>query len=199
MELTPEEQAQLDALEAKKAEKAGAKKDVDVSQMSDAEVRKLAVEAIEQKRSANDEAKKYRLKLEKLEKEKTDVKQKLDDENKTATEKLTSIEAENAALKVNNLSIQLKSQAASDLLSKGFKPELVNNAVQLTGLTEDNFDEKVKSFETTFKSYLVEEKPGSPAMNRRPANNKPPPDKTDKQSLTQRVVKEMYDGGSRDS
>lgn len=193
MALTPEEQATLDALNAK-AKQTDAPKDTDINNMSDADVRKMTGDAIDQKRAANAEAKALRLKLDKFEKEKADAQKKIDDENKTATEKLTAIEAENARLTANNASIKLQSQAKTDLLSKGYKPEAVNNAVQLTGLTDENYSENIKSFETVFKDFKGDTKPGNPAMGRVP-NRKIEPKEPDKQSRTARIYQEMLDNG----
>lgn len=190
--LTPEEQAQLDALNAK-AKQTDAPKDLDIDKMSDADVRKLAVEAIDQKRSANEEAKKYRLKLEKKDREEADAKKKVDDENKTATEKLSAMELENERLKSDNLSINLKHQATTELLGKGFKPELVANAVQLTGLTEDNLNERITDFEKTFESYKGDK--SKPDMLRRTTIKKTEEQKPDKITQSQRVFQEMVDAG----
>ena len=193
--LTEEQKKQLEELKRLEAE-TNKPKDLDLNDLSDAEVRKMAADLLDGKRSANDEAKTLRLKLEKIEKERADAKKKVDDENLTAQQQLTAIQAENTTLIAKNESIKLQSQARSELVAKGFKPELVDNAVQLSGLNADNYSDNIGNFETVFKDFKVDPKaPTTPAMNRRPTNNPPPVKPDDKKSLTTRVAEEMYSGG----
>ena len=127
--------------------------DADVDKMSPDEVRALAKNALESKRSANAEAKGFREQRDTLQTEKDDAAKKASDAEKTTADKYAEATATIESMKVQQKSMELKQRATTELLSDGFPAKIVDLGVK--DLTDGNYSDSMKAFKKDFADYKV--------------------------------------------
>jgi len=135
----------------------------DTKTMSESEKDILINSLLESKRSANAEAKEYRLELDKYK----EVDRAKQEEEMSALEIVKERDKTIANMTAESLQNKLDSKARTKLIGAGFDDKFVNAALP-KDLTEENLDDKVKEFTKEFKDYV--RKPESP-QEEKPALN----------------------------
>lgn len=165
-------------------------KDPDVKSMSKEDLEKLTLEMVDQKRSANAEAKGYREERDALKDKMADADKKKADADKTLEQKVADRDKEIEVLKASRLDDDERLKVSGDLIGKGYSPDLVT--LGLKELTVGNSSETVKDFEKKFKSYLPDGD-DDPTRKLDPRQPKPkdPTKKKEPASLAGQAMKEI--------
>lgn len=135
---------------------------------------------LEQKRSANNEAKQYRLQAEKLQSKLDEIEKTKNEAELDATEKLKARDAEVAELKASMERNKLTGQFIQDVTEAGIPAKLAKMAVP-SDLSEDNLKDHIKAVTKDLKEFVKTEDPKnrSSLSNVQPGNTTVSKDKGD--------------------
>lgn len=130
---------------------------------------------LEQKRSANAEAKEWRVKFESLQQEVDGIEKAKNEAELDAIEKLKVRDQELADLKAGVEQDKLKGQWIDEVRKRGFSEKIAKLGIP-KDLSADNLLDSVKQFDKDYKEFKVdpddrEPKPNTPFSSVQPKNN----------------------------